>query len=328
MTTNPPTKTVSFRTADRELARALAAALQDLVYPPPDALTIFEQSPAPVSGAPRKNSPEKHAPGSSETTVGETAPHWSIDAYYAQAPDPDALHGELVEILARPVPRPDVVEVPDENWVAISQQALPPVFAGGFVVHGSHDNPTIGRRWRAIEVDAGEAFGTAHHATTYGCLIALSELLANDRQRLRRATLLDLGTGSGVLAIAAARVLPFASIIATDIDAEACRVARQNARTNRVATRLGVRRTDGVDEAGLRARAPFDIVIANILAGPLIEMSRDIAGVIAPAGRLILSGILVPQARSVIAAYRAAGFRLDHHRRIAGWSSLTLTRLR
>ena len=243
---------------------------------------------------------------------------WRVEAYFETAPrlgDVAAATGLDVALLR-------LEDVPDENWVAISQAALPPVVAGRFVVHGSHDRARVGLRPGAIEIDAGEAFGTAHHATTLGCLEALDRLTRHRSGQRTIRRVLDLGCGSGVLAIAAARALPDARVIASDIDAKAVEVARGNLRRNRVARRVALATAAGFAHPVLRG--PFELVLANILAGPLIVLAPALARVLAPAGMAVLSGILAEQSREVEAAYRAAGLSLDQKRILAGWATLVL----
>lgn len=284
--------------ADRDRAHSIAGAMQNLIDPPPDALTLFE------------------APGSG----------WRIDAYYDDPPEPGALRATLAELLSIAAADAGEItreEVPDLNWVAISQAALPPVVAGRYTIHGSHDRNRVPQGPGAILIDAGEAFGTAHHATTYGCLLAIDRLT---RQR-RFHNVLDLGCGSGVLAIGVRRALPHARILASDVDAPSIAVARDNARTNRCAATIGFLVAAGFAHPRLRT-ARFDLLVANILAGPLIHLARDVARAVVPGGKVVLSGLLVRQAAAVIAAYRAAGFRVDSHARIHEWSTLVLTRER
>jgi len=281
-------------TADRDTARTLAGALQDLVEPPPDALTLFES--------------------------GEDG--WRIDAYFSELPDPSDLRATLAEVTGLTVPPIEAEDVPPLNWVAISQAALPPVIAGRFTIHGSHDQERVGRGPNVILIDAGEAFGTAHHATTFGCLTAIDRLTR--RRPFRRV--LDLGCGSGVLAIAAARALPGAAIVATDMDPTSVDVARSNMTANTAPGRIVAHVATGLSHPKLRRTAKFDLVVANILAGPLIQLARDIRRIVRARGKLVLSGILIPQAPAVIAAFAAQGFALERHDRVTGWSTLTLTK--
>lgn len=285
--------------SERDTARTLAGALQELVMPAPHALTLFEQ------------------PG-----VDGAAATWRIEAYYDEAPDAAAFGEELAAVTSVPVPSLAVAPVEELNWVAMSQAALPPVAAGRFTVHGSHDAGRVARGPNTILIDAGEAFGTAHHATTFGCLSAIDRLTR--RRRFRKV--LDLGCGSGVLAIATARMLPRARIFATDVDAQSVVVAKSNMRLNGVGSRITALVADGLKAPTLRHAGRFDLLIANILAAPLIMLARDIRRAVAPGGMLVLSGLLVPQAAEVIAAYVAAGFQVMEHRRILGWSTLTLVR--
>ena len=282
---------------DRQLAYRVGNALQDFVEPPPEALTVFENGP----GA------------------------WRVEAYFdaidSTAPERD-FATELAGVIAQPLPAFVSDEVPDLNWVALSQAALPPVEAGRFTIHGSHDSGRVARGPTSILIDAGEAFGTAHHATTHGCLLAIDRLT-----RVRTfGTVLDLGCGSGVLAIAVAKALPHADIIATDLDPQSVKVATENVRLNGVASRIALTTASGVDHTWLRQSPPFDLVIANILAGPLIRLAPAMARTVVRGGALLLSGILIPQAPQVLAAYRAAGFQIVQHDRITGWSTLTLRR--
>jgi ribosomal protein L11 methyltransferase len=283
-----PAYKVALRALDRDRAWAVHGVLAEFVVPAPAALTLFE---APAG--------------------------WTVDAYFLDPPDVAALGQQMAELLSTPPPDFHAEELADENWVAISQSALPPVAAGRFTVHGSHDRERLIRGPNRLLIDAGEAFGTGHHATTEGCLLALDRLT----RRRKFRSVLDLGCGSGVLAIAAARALPFARIAAIDCDPVAVAVASANARINGVARRI--RFATG---SGLAPTRRYDLVLANILAQPLILLAPAMARAVVPGGAAVLSGILVPEAARVIASYRAAGFTLLGHHRNAGWSTLTLLR--
>jgi ribosomal protein L11 methyltransferase len=246
---------------------------------------------------------------------------WRVAAYLAEPPEEMALLMALAGAALLEPPRVEVV--PDENWVAVSQAALPPVAAGRFAVHGSHDRARVGRGQWAIEIDAGEAFGTAHHATTEGCLMVLDRL--GRGRRFRRV--LDLGSGSGVLAIAAARLWPSASVVASDIDPIAVEVAAANAAANRSGRRLRFLVATGLAHRHLGSGPRFDLIVANILAGPLVRLAPALARRTAPGGTVVLSGILAEQAREVVGVYAMAGFRLVERRIRHGWATLELVRL-
>jgi ribosomal protein L11 methyltransferase len=206
--------------------------------------------------------------------------------------------------------------------LSISQAALPPVAAGRFIIHGSHDRARIPHGPNAILIDAGEAFGTAHHATTQGCLMLLDRIGRVSAPR----RVLDLGCGSGVLAIAAARLFPRAQIIASDNDPKAVAVAAENAKANGAAQRIAFACADGLAHPWLRHAAPFDLVVANILAGPLCRLAPAIAAAMTSGGALVLGGLLDAEASEVIAAYAANGFALIERRSMAGWTTLRLRR--
>ncbi len=245
-----------------------------------------------------------------------------VEIYFDDRPDPavlsalgegDAGAGALCALT--------VEAVPEEDWVAITQRGLHPIEAGRFFIHGSHDRRKARSRAYSIEIEAGQAFGTAHHGTTRGCLIMLDRLAR--KGRLRRV--LDLGTGSGILAIAAAKALSD-DILATDIDPVAIRVANENFADNGVARRVRGITAAGLHDRRIAARAPFELVIANILAGPLIAMAPGISRTVAPGGHLILSGLLDAQAREVGANYLARGFIIAARLSLEGWATLHVHR--
>ena len=279
---------------DRAQANATGNAMQDFLEPPPDALTIFEHGPE----------------------------RWRVEAYFDTAQGPRDIAAELAGFIPEPLPAFTTEDVPDLNWVAISQAALPPVRAGRFTIHGSHDRDRVARGPNTILIDAGEAFGTAHHATTLGCLLAIDRL----ERSHAFGPVLDLGCGSGVLAIAVAKSLPHARIVAADMDAQSVKVAAENVRLNGVARQIKVTEASATTHPDIRSRAPFDLLIANILAGPLIQLAPSFSRAVAQRGTLVLSGILIPQAPEVIASYLTQGFTLQRHDRITGWSTLTFAR--
>lgn len=229
---------------------------------------------------------------------------WLIHAYFEHAPEADELR--VLRGLGSGEPR--IEELGEADWVSMSQEGLQPIRAGRFYVH----TPTcrnVPPGTVPFEIDAGLAFGTGQHATTVGCLEALDRL---EREGARVANVADIGTGTGLLAFAALALWPNTKCIATDIDAVAVEVARDNAAVNRVKLGHGsgellLAVADGMDSPLLAARAPFELIIANILAGPLIELAPDFAGALAPGGIIVLAGLLDTQAEAVSSAYEQLG---------------------
>lgn len=206
---------------------------------------------------------------------------------------------------------------PDIDWVARSQAGLAPVLAGGFYIHGSHDADKVPSSARPILIDAAQAFGTGHHETTTGCLIAIEQVLKTARPR----NVIDLGTGTGVLAIALAKKLR-RRILATDIDPIATRVTIENAGLNGVSRRIEAVTAPGLDHIKIRRYAPFDLIVANILAGPLAQLAPEISRAALPGAPIILSGILRRQAARVIAAYGAQDVILKRRLNRGDWATL------
>jgi len=239
---------------------------------------------------------------------------WRIDAF----PASDGEAKRLVAVLARhPRLKITTQKLADADWLAMALSGLPPVRAGRFFVFGMHDRGRIPINAVDLRIEAGAAFGTGHHGTTVGCLIAYDALL----KRRPFARVLDVGAGTGVLAIAAARAGAAVSV-GTDIDPVSVRIANQNARVNRTASRFA--RADGLAHRLVAQSAPYDLVFANILARPLIALAQDIRRALRPGGTAILSGLLRVQARAVLAAYLARGFRLERRLRRDAWATLVL----
>lgn len=216
---------------------------------------------------------------------------------------------------------PEREDLPDIDWMAQVLADLKPVRAGRFLVHGAHDRARVRPHDLAIEIEAGQAFGTGHHGTTAGCLSMIEEVV----RRRRPLNALDLGTGSAVLAIAVAK-LAHVPVLATDIDPVAVAVARENIRANAAHLDVRAETAAGFDAPVFSAYAPFSLIVANILARPLMQLAPRMAAQLAPGGDLILSGILAKQRNAVLAAYRGQGLfhRKTLHR--DEWVTLHLTR--
>jgi ribosomal protein L11 methyltransferase len=249
---------------------------------------------------------------------------WLLHAYFEREPGAEDL--ALLASLGSGEPR--VEQLGEADWVTMSQSGLQPIRAGRFFVH----TPMYRARplgTIAFEIDASLAFGTGQHATTSACLEALDRL---EREAPRFANVADIGTGTGLLAFAALALWPQARCIATDIDPIAIDVSRDNAAINQVKLGHGpgellLAAAGGMDSPLLAARAPFDLIIANILAGPLIELAPAVAKALAPGGTIILAGLLEAQAQAVAAAYEGAGISLV--RQAPGeWPVLVLRRPR
>ena len=221
-----------------------------------------------------------------------------------------------------------------QDWVAKSQQGLAPVKAGRFLIHGSHDRDLVRGTGHRIEIDAAQAFGTAHHGTTRGCLLALQRL-ALGRNRDHIAKIFDLGTGSGILAIAATRLFQ-SKVLACDIDPVSVDITHSNARLNGAhntahGMRMGGGRLQVIEAAGfahqaIRAALPFDLIIANVLANPLKSLAPDFRQATSPGSYLLLSGITRAQTRPLLARFRSFGFTPIAIDKLDDWSSLTLQR--
>jgi ribosomal protein L11 methyltransferase len=237
--------------------------------------------------------------------------------------DVDAVEARVKDILAglalsRPIAREPV---PDVDWVARSLEGLKPVRAGRFFVHGAHDRRKRHSGELAIEIEAGLAFGTGHHGTTAGCLEMLEQVVRRERPR----NALDLGTGSAVLAIALAK-LAHVPVLATDIDPVAIKVAAANARLNRVKALVETATAPGFQHPIFAARGPFDLIVANILARPLMRLAPEMAGHVALGGSIVLSGILDRQRDAVVSAYVGQQFRHVRTLHREGWVTIHLKR--
>lgn len=244
--------------------------------------------------------------------IDEAAGTWQLDCYFEVRPA--AAIQRLVQDLVPSARRakPVVAPLPDDDWVTLSQQGLEPVHAGRFYVHTADNRGTVPQGAHAIHIDASLAFGTGGHATTAGCLTMLDQMARRGRSFRNIA---DIGSGTGVLALAALHLWPGARLLASDIDPVSVVVLRDNATIN--GARIGTARGQidavaaaGTDHGRIRHRAPFDLLIANILAGPLITLAPDFGAATRAGSHLLLAGLIAAQEDAVLAAYRAQGFRL------------------
>lgn len=274
-----------------DAAQGLAAAMERMV-PEPTGVGVFE--------------------------IEDGSGLWEVGAYFLEPPDQVMLEVLAMAFGAKPFA---LSELPEVDWVAHVRRELSPVDAGRFFVFGSHDADKVPAGRVPLQIEATVAFGTGHHGTTLGCLLAFDRLLTAG---WRPAKVADIGCGTAVLAMAAAATLPEAVIIASDIDRVAVDVAEANVAINGLEGRIECLEAAGLSHRRLQATAPYDLIFANILKGPLIELAPGIGASLAPGGRTILSGLLVVQAEAVTAAYVAAGLCLQSRDDIGEWSTLVL----
>jgi len=278
--------------ASREDAEALGEALEGFL-PEPVGIGVFE--------------------------IEDGSGRFEVGAYFDARPDDTEL--ALLAAIYGAAPFA-VSEVPETDWVAQVRRELHPVDAGRFFLHGGHDAARVPPGRVPLLIEAAMAFGTGHHGTTRGCLLALDRL---DREHGACASVADIGCGTAVLAIAAAKIWPQARIVAADIDAVAVEVAMANTEVNAVAGRVSCVTAPGFAHPLLERFGPYDLVFANILKQPLIELAPGMARHVAPGGAAILSGILNEQAAEVIVAY-AGQFTVEHRDEIGEWTTLVLRR--
>ena len=263
---------------------------------------------------------------------------WSLALYFRDPPQEAAVRARVASAAGIDAAAALAFEtLAPTDWVGKSREGLGPVLAGRFVVHTAHARARVPANRIGIEIEASLAFGTGHHGSTRGCLLALDRVAVKFTGKARRAaapvhrrpmaklSVLDVGTGSGVLAIAAAKALR-QSALASDIDARAVTIARENARLNGVAAYLKIIRAEGLQIHRFRANRSFALILANILLEPLREMATPMVRLLAPGGRAVLSGLLVGQANAALAAYRARGFVLVRRIALEGWTTLVLMR--
>jgi ribosomal protein L11 methyltransferase len=302
---HPPARTARL-TTDEATALRLSEAMAELLAADEVAVSAFE--------------------------LDEARREWAVEFVFAQAPDEAALRALLqAQAGADAACMLTFATLEARDWVAASLAGLAPVSAGRFLIHGAHDRARLPVNRIAIEIEAALAFGTGHHGTTRGCLLAFEDFLKRRKSKVipppcrGRDNILDIGTGTGVLAIAAARALR-RKVLASDIDPVAVRVARENARRNRAGAAVGLFTAAGASAGRFRQSGKHRVIFANILVGPLKRMAHPLAGLLAPGGTLILSGLLPAHANAIIAACRAQGLRLERRYRLDNWVTLVMRR--
>jgi len=247
---------------------------------------------------------------------------WQVAIHFRDPPDEAAVRAQVAIAAGDAAAAALRIEqVAAADWVAESLAGLAPVRAGRFIVHGAHHRTRVRSHDVGIEIEAALAFGTGHHGTTRGCLLVLDDLAK--RRRARRV--LDIGTGSGVLAMAAAKIFR-TRVVASDIDRVAVEAARANMRLNRVAPAITLLRAAGANARAITAHAPYDLIFANILLGPLMRLAVPVRRLAAPGARIVLSGLLPSHTNAALTIYRAQGFALERRVPVDGWVTLVLRR--
>ena len=248
---------------------------------------------------------------------------WLVRGYSSTKPEQTLIESSILETASSASiahPALTIQLMPDINWVAESVKGLDPISVGKFLVYGSYNDKPRNLHLIRIQVDAGEAFGTGHHATTKGCLLALSSL----KRPANNIRMLDLGCGAGILAIAGAKLWK-TKPVASDIDFTAVKVATKNIRTNKLHKSITCLASNGFDSVYIKKRGPFNLIVANILSGPLQQLAKPMRANSAPGATIILSGILDKQSPSVMSSYRLQGFYLRSRFSLDGWTTLILT---
>lgn len=251
--------------------------------------------------------------------VEDDRERWRLDAYTEAEPDAAMIAALRALVPSAAAVEPVIEALSPEDWVSMSQEGLEPIAEGRFVVHTSAHPVAAPPGGRAFLIDAGRAFGTGHHATTSGCLKALDGMA-----RVPIASVIDIGTGTGILAFAARHLWPAARIVATDIDPAAIDVTRENMAANGIGG-VDLIVADGALDPAITAGAPYDLVIANVLAGPLVSMAPELAAIAAPRATILLAGLLETQRAQVVEAYSACGCTLTAADVRGDWTILTLT---
>lgn len=256
------------------------------------------------------------------SSFGDDHTEWRVEGYMDREPDEVTLNEALAitaAVFDIPSPALKVEFLTPRDWLADNLSSFEPIHVAGFFIYPSHYEGAHPPTATSLQIDAGTAFGSGTHPTTATCLIAMAALAKH--KNVNR--ILDLGCGSGILAFAAASLWP-ARIIATDIDPEAVRVATQNANINHLGHKITTICSNGFRHQMIRRNAPFDMIVANVLARPLMSMSRDVVAALLPGGYVILSGLMIRDAPWVVAKYGARGLVLNDQWSQDGWTTLMM----
>ena len=253
----------------------------------------------------------------------EVTQMWELNGFVNESPARKDIEEAIASLsLQLKISKPKIKFelVPEIDWVAKNRESFPIIRYGRFIIHGSHDRFLVPKHSLKIEIEAGRAFGSGTHGTTEGCLRALSFL----KRFVAPKRILDMGCGSGILSIASARLWPRSKVVALDLDPDAVLTTRENIKLNQVKRQIDCDRSNGYPKKSPNRKTKFDIIVANILAGPLFDMAYDSSRWVNKGGFVILSGLLIHQERYVLAAFRSCGLKLFKRQHISGWSTIIL----
>lgn len=263
--------------------------------------------------------------GAVSTSVIEGSTDWRVEGYSEFEPDqPGVLAAVEAAAIATGIGAPsvEIAEIEDRDWLAENRQSFPPLHIGRFYIYGSHIEDPLPKAVIPLQIDAAEAFGSGTHATTSGCLMAMQRLGKSSRP----ARILDLGCGTAILGMAASKLWPTAKTLAADNDPVAVRTAADNVRLNQLSQQIDCAVSQGYRSRAVAAGGPYDLIVANILAGPLIKMAPELVRHLRPGGTVILSGILISQETAVRAAHVNQGLRFVRNWHIGEWTTLMFRR--
>lgn len=316
--------TIATLETDEATARLLADRIGDLFDPEDLAASAFEYEPdnAIPTAVPRPQRQKDEQVGAMGTLLPDGTLPWRAELYFGEAPDEAEIRTLVADLVGQEAANAlTFSEIATQDWVSASLEGLNPVKAGRILIHGAHDRAAVKANEIGVEIEAALAFGTGHHGTTRGCLLHFDALI----KRARPKHIVDIGSGTGVLAIAAAKLLKI-PVKAGEIDPDSVTIARANARLNGAGAYVRPVIAAGLHHLELRRKRHYDVVFANILAKPLRGLAPQIAAATAPRGHLILSGLLAGDVPGILARYGAAGFQPVAQMKLESWVSLLMRR--